>query len=125
MIDPQRKTPPPSGLRRGGPGRRLWGDVLGKYDLRIDGLRLLELACRTADELHVIDLALAKSEPLVPGPRGRLVPNPLLEEVRRHRATYMRALAQLGIEAAEEGTLRDRSTLGRRLAAERWRRNGN
>jgi hypothetical protein len=121
MIDPSYTPPTPTGLRRA--GKRLWKDMTETYQLRIDGLRLLEMACRTADELALIDKALATAAPMVEGPRGRLVPNPLLEEARRHRATYMRALGQLGVEAAD-GDSRSRSTHGRRLAAERWRGRG-
>jgi len=117
-------SPPPSapsGLAKA--GRALWQQVTRRYALRIDELRILEEAARTADELATINAALVGAPAMVPGPRGRQQPNPLLAEARRHRAIYFRALAALGLGGAEDvrdGDTRERSSAGRALAKQRW-----
>jgi hypothetical protein len=118
-----RRPTTPSGLRIA--GRALWASLTGRYNLRADELRILEVAARTADELAAIDKVLADAPAMVSGPRGREVPHPLLEEARRHRATFLRALGALGISAAEDRASREpgeRSRAGRALVSARWDR---
>ncbi len=118
---PARRPPAPAGLRKD--GRALWQQVTTRYALRVDELRALEVAGRTADELARIEEALAEAAPVVTGPRGRIVPNPLLDEVRQHRRVFLHALGQIGLGSAEAGAVRepgDRSAAGRALVGLRW-----
>ncbi|MBE0610075.1 MAG: hypothetical protein IH609_11885 [Dehalococcoidia bacterium] len=116
------ETPkPPTGLGRA--GRSLWRKIVGGYDLRPDELEALTVAARTLDELTALEAAAKGAPAMVPGARGRLVPNPAFEELRRHRATYLRALRACGIGEAdriEAKNPRARSAAGRALARQRW-----
>jgi hypothetical protein len=106
-------------------GRALWQQVTRRYALRVDELRVLEEAAHLADELATLNAALTGAQAMVPGPRGRMQPNPLLEEARRHRAVYLRALGALGLASADEqGDVRERSRAGRALARQRWASRG-
>lgn len=114
-----RRPPAPSGL--GDRGRALWLAVVRRYSLRVDELRVLEEAAHLADELATLNAALAGAQATVPGPGGRPQVNPLLEEVRRHRSVYLRALGALGLASADEQRdPRERSQAGRALARQRW-----
>ncbi len=127
MTDIRRDVPkPPVGLRPA--GRRLWTSVLSEFDLRIDELQALELACRTLDEIRALEAQLKESGPTVLGPRRRQVANPLYEECRRHRAVYLRALRAIALADAVAAATKDpraQSSAGRALAAQRWERHGN
>jgi hypothetical protein len=117
----QRPSAPP-GLKKD--GRALWHDVTQRYALRVDELRALEVAARSADELARIESELAGAPLMVARSRGGPVPNPLLEEARRTRRVYLHALGQIGLRAAEDGAVRDpgdRSAAGRALVAQRWK----
>jgi len=118
---PPRRPPAPSGL--GNAGRALWAQFTARYRFRIDELRVLAEVSRTEDELATINAALVDAPAMVPGPHGRMVPNPLYEEARRHRALKFRGLAALGLadaHAAEDADPRERSAAGRALAHQRW-----
>jgi hypothetical protein len=116
-----RRPPAPSGL--GDAGRALWAQFTELYRFRVDELRILAEVARTEDELATINAALVDAPVMVPGPHGRVVPNPLYEEARRHRALKFRGLAALGIpeaHARDDADPHERSRAGRALARQRW-----
>jgi hypothetical protein len=116
-----RRPPAPSGL--GDAGRALWAQFTARYRFRVDELRILAEVARTEDELATINTALVDAPAMVSGPHERMVPNPLYEEARRHRALKFRGLAALGLadaHAHDEGDPRQRSSAGRALARQRW-----
>ncbi|MCC7089531.1 MAG: hypothetical protein IT295_10275 [Dehalococcoidia bacterium] len=121
-------TPPPKppvGLGRH--GRALWKSITAAYELRPDELEALAVAARTLEELKAMERAAAGAATLVRGPRARQVPNPMLEELRRHRATYLRALRAVGIGEADRADVKDpraRSAAGRALVRQRWANRG-
>lgn len=85
----------PSGLAAS--GKRHWKAIAGDgtYTLRPDELAILEAACREADMVAKIDDQL-KDEPLmVPGSMGQMVVNPLVQELRQHRALLVTSMAKL------------------------------
>lgn len=104
-------------------GRKLWRDIArsGKYELRPDELRVLEDACREADLID--DLAQeAKGAPkMVRGSQGQDVINPLISELRQHRATLKSLLGALQLPDDDDvfGESR-RSVAARKAAQARW-----
>lgn len=86
---------PPAGLLAA--GRSLWLEVLEEFDASPAERRILEEACRTADECARMSKAVKSAGLTVEGSAGQPRPNPLFEEARKHRA----ALAAL-LKALEE-----------------------
>ncbi len=113
---------PPAGLDKA--GQQLWQDIRGEWDLRPDEDRLLAAACVTLDEIKRLEQALAVADLVVEGSKGQARPNPLIAEVRAHRLAFRQLLGSLGISEAEgEAGASDgaeRSSAGRKLAAQRW-----
>lgn len=88
----------PSGLGKG--GRKLWNSVKSKsYVLRPDEVRVLEDACREADLIDQLESAwrvyAEAGEFMVKGSMGQQVINPMVAELRQHRATLAGLLAKL------------------------------
>jgi hypothetical protein len=96
---------------------------MADYQLRPDELRILEAACRTADNIVQLDAELKDADVLVEGSKGQDVVNPLFGEVRLQRLAFGRLLSHLGLDDAD-GVAggQARSAAGRRLAAQRWQR---
>ena len=115
----------PAGLST--PGRNLWRDVTGRYELNPNEDRMLLAACRTADELERLEKALADAPATVAGSKGQIRPHPLFAEVRAHRLTFKQLLAAVGIEEGESGRLTGIGPIERRPSArpqamgEAWR----
>lgn len=82
MSDP---APAPTGLKPR--SRRLWKAVTAEYDLRPDELDVLEDACREMDLIDGLESELKGSTYLIKGSQGQDVVNPLVSELRQHRAT--------------------------------------
>lgn len=88
----------PTGLRKG--GKELWTSIHAKhYTLRPDELRILEDACHQADLIDELNRELRKQlragNFTVAGSMGQQVSNPLISEIRQHRATLTQMLAKL------------------------------
>src|SRR4051794_5978280 len=99
---PARKPlPPPSSLAEA--GRSLWQDVTGKYELRADELRVLEAAACETDLIGAMQSALVGVPLIVEGSQGQDVINPLVSEIRQHRATLAALLRQLKLPDANPG----------------------
>lgn len=103
----------------------MWREIVAKYDLRQDELRILEDACSEADLID--DLAAeAKDAPkIVRGSQGQDVINPLISELRQHRSTLAQLLSKLKLpddpgEGAGAQTESTRSTSARKAAQSRW-----
>lgn len=111
------RRPPraPAGL--GAAGRRLWRGAVRELVFRPDELAVLEHACRTVDELAALQAALADAEPMVAGSMGQPRPHPLYQEVRAHRDTLRRLLAQLDVP--DDVAVDDRPMTNARASAQR------
>lgn len=108
----------PKGL--GPAGRRLWRNWMAGNEPDPGDEVLLEHAARTADELLRLAEALAGAEVTVEGSTGQPRANPLLDEVRRHRASLAGLLRQLApVEQTRGGHT---SELAREAARARWSR---
>lgn len=118
MAD-RRKAPAPKNL--GTAGLALWQKVTGQWTLRPDELRVLEDACREATLVDRIETELSDDDLIVRGSQGQPVINPLVSEVRQHRATLSALLRQLKLpdeDAPAEGE--SRSSQARDAAKSRW-----
>ena len=112
----------PSGL--GDAGSRLWSDIAGKYGLRADELRVLEDAAREADLVQTLNDGMTGQPLLVRGSQGQEVINPLISELRQHRATLAALLRQLKLPDESTDSAEARSTAARAAANARWSRRG-
>ena len=114
----------PQGL--GPKARRIWREITVVYDLRPDELRVLEDACREIDLIERLEQGLDGAKLLVKGSMGQPVANPLVQEIRQHRATLQRLLGSLKLpdDPAADGDPRAASNAARDAAGARWRRTG-
>ncbi len=108
--------------------------MVADYDLRVDELRLLEDACRTADVIDALNAALEGQPLMVAGTAGQPRPHPLMVEIRQQRVVLAGMLKQLrlpddtghvhihGVPIDQEANAR--SVKAREAANARWSRRG-
>ena len=89
---------PPRGLKT--PGRRLWRDVQGKYELEEHETALLTEMCRVADRLDAL-ARVVDAEGVIEEGTGRA--HPALVESRQLGIAYARLSAALRLPAGAEG----------------------
>lgn len=75
----------PTGLKPR--SRKLWKTVTADYQLRADELDVLEDICREMDLIDALEIAMKNAPYTVRGSQGQEVINPLVAELRQHRAT--------------------------------------
>jgi len=114
------KHPTPADLADS--GARMWREISTRWALRPDELRILEDACREADLIDDLATAARGADKLVRGSQGQLVINPLISELRQHRATLASLTAKLALP--DENGAEARSTAARKAAAARWSKTG-
>ena len=83
----------PKGL--GPKGKETWKQITKDYQLRTDEKDILEDICREADMIDRLEDAMVGADLLVQGSQGQQVANPLIGELRQHRATKKALWAQL------------------------------
>ncbi|MFH9941329.1 hypothetical protein ACH4OT_18660 [Streptomyces murinus] len=112
---------PPAGL--GEQAAQLWRDIVDAQELRSDELRVLEDACREVDLIERMHAELHAAPLVVRGSMGQDVANPLVQELRQHRALVARLLASLKLQDddQEERDALARQQQARRAAGVRWR----
>lgn len=78
-------------------GKKLWSDVVDKYDLRADELRVLGAACAAADMVAAFEKAWRDDDyPLTAkGSMGQLVEHPLIGSIDKQRKALAAFLRQL------------------------------
>ncbi len=103
-------------------GARMWGEISSRWNLRPDELRILEDACREADLIDDLADAARGADKLVRGSQGQMVINPLISELRMHRATLASLTAKLALP--DENNAEARSTAARKAAQARWSKTG-
>lgn len=113
-------------------GRKLWEAIAKSYDLRPDELSILEDACRERDLVALMEAALSAdlrraldhSEGLrTKGSQGQDVINPLVSELRQHRALLATLLGKLRLPDEGDGAV-DMSSAARAAANARWGKRG-
>lgn len=102
--------------------KRLWVEVTGTYDLRVDELRILEDACREVDLVERLELEFRSEDTMVKGSMGQLVASPLLQELRQHRAVLARLLGMLKLPDEDGRAQESVSNAARKAANARWGR---
>lgn len=75
----------PTGLKAR--GKRQWTEVTEKYELRLDELNILEDICREIDLIDSLEKELKGLPVMMKGSQGQDIVNPLIPELRQHRAT--------------------------------------
>jgi hypothetical protein len=105
----------------------LWREISdpARYELRSDELRILEDACREADLIDQLEEALKGAPFMVSGSQGQDVINPLIPELRQHRATLTSMLLKLKLpdeepDAGQAPAESPRSVAARTAAQSRW-----
>jgi len=119
-VGPIPRVPAPKGL---GPSAAFWRQVTAEYDLRADELRLLADACREMDLVDRMQAEIdAPGHDLIgSGSQGQPVADPLVQEIRQHRAGLQRLLAGLKLEDPAAGAA-SRSASARKAANAKWQR---
>jgi hypothetical protein len=110
----------PSGLRRGGWGRRVWRRLTKRYQMREDELLVLEKLALNEDVLERLETEAATAPLYIEGSRGQQVQNPIFDLARQHRLTSAKLLGQLGFADALDADGRAKSSAGRKMALTRW-----
>lgn len=115
------KIPAPKGLSPA--GRKLWSAVVGKYELRVDEVAVLESACRATDRIAAME-AERKGRVTATGSMGQIVVHPLVAEIRATEAQVAQMLAKLKLPddpaVPGVGAEQPRSTQARAAAQSRW-----
>ncbi|MBE0009590.1 MULTISPECIES: hypothetical protein [unclassified Arthrobacter] len=96
-------------------GKRLWKDITSSYELRADELDTLEDICREADLIVRLEAELDGAELITTGSQRQDVANPMVSEIRQHRATKKALWASLKLP--DEGTAGNQQ---REAAQTRW-----
>ena len=114
------KQTAPKGLEKS--GAALWRDVTSKYELRADERCILEDACRERDLLTRLESGLSGADLIVKGSQGQDVINPIVSELRQHRATFASLMRQLKLpdEGGSSDTGGELSAKNRAAAQARW-----
>lgn len=116
------KYPAPSGLSKR--ANKRWNEVVTRWDLRPDELRVLEDACREMDLVDALEELVGSEGLTATGSMGQVVIHPAVQEVRQHRSILASLLRSLKLpdevaESAKE-TAGDRSSAARAAAKSRW-----
>ena len=100
----------------------LWSETTAEYELSRHEKVILESACRELDIVEKLEEALDGASLIVAGSMGQDTANPLLQEVRMHRAAVATLIKALKLPEAEEGekTENPRSSTARAAANARW-----
>lgn len=127
-MNPSKTPRTPSGL--GPRGRKLWAETVSAFVLRSDELTTLTELARTADVVDRLEAELRDAPLLIPGSQGQPRANPLLQELRGHRAVLVQLSRSLGLsDVADEDEAGRvipgrRSVRARRAAQSRWGTHG-
>lgn len=115
------RTDAPSDL--GQAGYALWDDVTAVYELSTTERRLLEAACRTADDLAALEAVVEAEGHTSIGSMGQPVVHPAVQEARQQRVTLARLLGQLALPDEDGNTADTPDQLhARRATRARWTR---
>ena len=107
-------------------GKSLWDDVVGKWDLRVDELRVLESACVAADmEAEFIKAWIDLGRPYMSkGSMGQEVEHPMIGSIDKQAKSKAAHLSRLKLPDEDAPASGDRSTAARAAANARWSRRG-
>lgn len=108
-------------------GLKFWMDCAPpKYTMRPDELRLLTECCREIDMIDRLEKDLRSTESLlILGMRGTEVINPIVSELRQHRATLTTMFRALQLPDSSSGVAQKRQLVSEqntKAARARWDR---
>ncbi len=93
-------------------GAERYGTIITKaWELRADEFRILEHACRTLDDLDLLQKALASADLIVRGSQNQPRSSPLIAEVRAHGELLSWLLRQLDLPDVQEPVQRSAESL--------------
>jgi hypothetical protein len=101
--------------------------MTSQYKFRPDEARILQDCCAEIDLIDDLDVAQRGADRIAKGSMGQQVINPLISELRQHRATLANLLSKLNLPVDANETPdsvssgRVRSTAARHAAHVRWR----
>jgi hypothetical protein len=111
---------PPRGLVE--PGVRLWTSVAASFVLNAGEIEILRQACRTSDEIVLLEAALRGSSFVVADYSGQPRPNPLLKIIQDHRLLLRRLVDSLALpDDDQEHGMRPGQRHARTAAQGRWK----
>lgn len=118
------KPKPPAHLAEH--GEALWNEVVAKYDLRVDELRVLSSACVAADmEAEFIKAWVDLGRPYMSkGSMGQEVEHPLIGSIDKQAKSKATHLARLSLPDDSGAGAEERSTQARAAANTRWSTRG-
>ena len=118
-------TTPKAPKSLGEAGRKLWSEVVDKYDLRADELRTLEDACAATDMLSEFMAAWHDlGRPYMSkGSMGQEVEHPLIGSIDKQRKARQSFIRQLGLPD-DSDKAGERSSNARAAANARWAKRG-
>jgi hypothetical protein len=82
-------------------GKTLWKSITKTYELRHDEAVVLEQACGEADMIARLRDGMVGQPLILKGSQGQDVINPIVSELRQHRATQAALLRQLKLPDAD------------------------
>jgi len=113
---------PAAPAKLGEKARKLWDEIIGTYELRADEVRILEDVCREIDLVERLEEEFRDAPTMVKGSMGQMVANPVLQELRQHRAVVARLLGQLKLPDEDGRQAESVSNAARKAAMARWSR---
>lgn len=109
----------------GAKAAKFWRDTTKNYELSAHEALILEGACRELDIIDRLDAELEGANLIVTGSQGQEIANPLLGEVRMHRAAFATFIRQLDLpEVEDDKPMSPRSRQAQAAANARWGRAG-
>ncbi|MDH6237051.1 hypothetical protein [Cryobacterium sp. CG_9.6] len=111
-----------TGAVYGKEGTALHSAVTADFELDSDGARILDMACRTVDDLSSLEGALVGAPVMVPGSMGQERVNPLFAEVRATRALVGQLLGRLKLPDEDSASAKAEynGNRARKAAGVRW-----
>ena len=103
------------------PGRKLWREVAGAYDLDVHERPILAEACRLADRAAELEAAIEADGLTVTGSAGQPRLNPAVAEVRQTRVALTRCLGAIAFPGEDGTPQKAANRHGRKAAVARWR----
>jgi hypothetical protein len=104
-------------------GQELWDSIVPTYELKPDEVQILIDACREADLVERLYVALDAGDLISRGSMSQEVPAPTLSEIRQHRALLTNLLKALKIPDSANSSARKQahvSEQARSAARARW-----
>lgn len=103
-------------------GNALFAAVTEKYELDADEMKVVAMACQSADDLAALEAALVGAPVVVTGSTGQQRVNPLFAEIRATRALIGQLLGRIKLPDAGAGAAKSEfnTARARKAAGVRW-----